>query len=610
MNFKKFLFGALSALALTACSNEDAPAAPDADEKDVLYATIHIQLPSASRSQTVPQEPDSLTNSNNGYEIGKNYENFISKLKIVLATKNDDGSYQYEAISKQSEEFTSAKKNMYTILFDNSEILKLAGKQVYIFAFCNEIDESFDYTQNSLIERTGTISSPNVNEGIWKSKNFYMTNALNRSKIPYCVIPSSTELITQYNSKENALNLGVVDVARVSSRFDFKPVKNNTYPIKDANNGSHIADVELVAMAPVNIAKEFYCLPRVSADGTTNNWTICGDELPTNYVVSPFAAEKIAAANANNIASLKDKYFYSTAESDVTIVVDKTDNNKPTGFWNDENRFNYTKMSYFDNAEDDNHKDDNGEDTWNAGEGVDNTGYKIWRYVTENTIPRFDSDNDDDDYSAQKTGISTGIVFKARIINPENETPLADAMKAKKPFYYFNGTFYGGIEALRETVAEEAEGTLLREAFIKVYSEDYLEKNNEGKFVIQTIPDMVAGNANSSDDATVETIGKNSNRFKIFRPDTDGEYYTYYVYRNRHNDNTDPAIMGIMEFGTVRNNIYKLSVTSISNFGHTANPGDDDDPEDPDDPDEDPKIYFKVSCHVLPWMVRVNNIEF
>lgn len=105
------------------------------------------------------------------------------------------------------------------------------------------------------------------------------------------------------------------------------------------------------------------------------------------------------------------------------------------------------------------------------------------------------------------------------------------------------------------------------------------------------------------------TAAQNNGTFKILR-NTGGHYYVYYLYRNRHNDNGNPSVMGPMEFGTVRNNVYKLAVTTISDFGHTANPKDDPDPEKPDTPDEDPKTYFKVSCRVLPWMVRVNNIEF
>ena len=91
----------------------------------------------------------------------------------------------------------------------------------------------------------------------------------------------------------------------------------------------------------------------------------------------------------------------------------------------------------------------------------------------------------------------------------------------------------------------------------------------------------------------------------------DGKYYTYYYYWNRHNDNLDPYKMGIMEYAVVRNNVYKLCVDSISKFGHPTLPTDPDpDPVKPDDPDESVNYYFTVTVKVLPWTVRINNIEF
>ena len=68
--------------------------------------------------------------------------------------------------------------------------------------------------------------------------------------------------------------------------------------------------------------------------------------------------------------------------------------------------------------------------------------------------------------------------------------------------------------------------------------------------------------------------------------------------------------MGRMEFATVRNNVYKLSVTKIGQLGHPRNPKNDPDPVIPEDPDEDPTHYIQVQVEVLPWVVRVNNIEF
>ncbi|MCH5332096.1 MAG: Mfa1 fimbrilin C-terminal domain-containing protein, partial [Alistipes sp.] len=87
-------------------------------------------------------------------------------------------------------------------------------------------------------------------------------------------------------------------------------------------------------------------------------------------------------------------------------------------------------------------------------------------------------------------------------------------------------------------------------------------------------------------------------------------YYCYYFYWNRHNDNLKSGEMGRMEFATVRNNVYKLSVTKIGQLGHPRNPKNDPDPVIPEDPDEDPTHYIQVQVEVLPWVVRVNNIEF
>ncbi len=65
-----------------------------------------------------------------------------------------------------------------------------------------------------------------------------------------------------------------------------------------------------------------------------------------------------------------------------------------------------------------------------------------------------------------------------------------------------------------------------------------------------------------------------------------------------------------MEFAVVRNNVYKLAVTKIDRLGHPRNSDDDPDPVDPEDPDENGDAYLTLSVEVLPWVVRVNNIEF
>ena len=93
--------------------------------------------------------------------------------------------------------------------------------------------------------------------------------------------------------------------------------------------------------------------------------------------------------------------------------------------------------------------------------------------------------------------------------------------------------------------------------------------------------------------------------FKAYVPDAGTNTYTmYYFYYNRHNSNGNNSQMGENEFGVVRNNVYKLQVTACGSLGEPEAP------ENPDHPDEEEKAYFTVSCHVMPWTVRINNIEF
>lgn len=87
-------------------------------------------------------------------------------------------------------------------------------------------------------------------------------------------------------------------------------------------------------------------------------------------------------------------------------------------------------------------------------------------------------------------------------------------------------------------------------------------------------------------------------------------YYCYYFYWNRHNDNGVPGVMAPMEFSVVRNNVYKLAVTKINQIGHPIDPSNDPTPPDPHDDDEEQNVYLNLQVEVLPWTVRVNNIEF
>ena len=210
--------------------------------------------------------------------------------------------------------------------------------------------------------------------------------------------------------------------------------------------------------------------------------------------------------------------------------------------------------------------------------------YKIWCYAKENTIPGID---------AQKHNVSTGVVFKAELTAGEGaSTAVKDAMADGKRIYVFNNVLYGAWSDVK-AAAEAGTDPTLQAAYNQAAT-------------------GVAADAEPTG-AAAAAAGFTGYSAK------DGKYYNYYYYWNRHNDNGDPYTMDVMEFAVVRNNVYKLAVNAINRFGHPTppdpsnpdpDPEPDPDPVDPDDPDESVNYYFNVTVKVLPWTVRINNIEF
>ena len=203
--------------------------------------------------------------------------------------------------------------------------------------------------------------------------------------------------------------------------------------------------------------------------------------------------------------------------------------------------------------------------------------YKIWCYAKENTVPSI---------AAQKHDVSTGVVFKAEITAGETASAeVKAALASGKRIYVFNNKLYGTWADVKTAAVAGTDANLQA-----AYNQAAASVTGEA-----TDPTAVAA-------AAAGFTGYSA---------VDGKYYTYYYYWNRHNDNLDPYKMGIMEYAVVRNNVYKLCVDSISKFGHPTLPTDPDpDPVKPDDPDESVNYYFTVPVKVLPWTVRINNIEF
>ena len=85
---------------------------------------------------------------------------------------------------------------------------------------------------------------------------------------------------------------------------------------------------------------------------------------------------------------------------------------------------------------------------------------------------------------------------------------------------------------------------------------------------------------------------------KRFSRSEGGSYVCYYTYWIKHLD--DPDGMGAMEYAVVRNNMYSITITDISNLGD-GEPG-----TDPEIPVEK-KGSIDVDVDVMPWFVRDNG---
>lgn len=154
---------------------------------------------------------------------------------------------------------------------------------------------------------------------------------------------------------------------------------------------------------------------------------------------------------------------------------------------------------------------------------ADNHGYA---YILENTAFK----------SSQKNGYSPGIVFKGAVspvfvyLYDFNQRQLREEYRPEywpKTIYLYNYNFYGSLQAVNV-----ASGLGLDE--LQTYT-----------------------------DAQLKPYGIKKCMFNM------GVYETYYTYWIQHRSNTVEP-MGPMQYGIVRNNFYKMTITGISGLGNSV----------------------------------------
>ena len=355
-------------------------------------------------------------------------------------------------------------------------------------------------------------------------------------------IPSD---LKPYTSETTPLDLGIIVVERAAARFDIGPASTESKTYNTSVGGYKVVDglyIKLTDIAMVNISENQYYYRRVSADGSNNNEVISGVEMPNNYVVDVDWATK-RAYNGSNTPG--DFVAGTTYEEFRTSMSDSK--------W-------WTSLSSL-----------NQDDSYDGS-------YKIWRYTSENTLPAV-AGTPATPVTATMNN-STGVVFRGKLVVTE---ALADADLKNG---LSNPQTYGTIYAYDDVI-------LGNWARVKALAET--AGNEDKAFSIAYKAAMALGG-----EAKAKECG-----FVPYTPNSNG-YEMVYLYWNRHNDNKDNTENGVMEFATVRNNVYKLAVDEITKLGYPFN----GDTPPGDTKVEQEEVFFKVRVKVLPWVVRKNAIEF
>lgn len=573
---------------LSACSNDNFEPQSEPQQGD-LYMSLTINQASSPGSRA-----DDTKTPNQGVEVGQSTENTISTA-VVVFTKENSGNYKVfktiaigpNDISKQDQKETydatflvdreAFKSDIQSNGTDNE------GQELdyYIFVVANpDVELATKFTANGDVQQTFSLETDG--NRWWADNHFLMSNAKLVKKTMRL-----SDISTGYNTSTDAYSIGSVDVQRAMSRIDLDVSdKYITFSSSESTGSSSIPEVTLTidAVALVNQATTASLFKVTNADNTgwQSPWNLIKFDIEsaTNYVLSPvqtayslplFGTRTNAPVTSGVLTGTQDNFenLFAAGQSFTTIE----DIKSATA----DNTFTYPNSDTYDQQ----------------------GNYHIWRYCMENT--NYDAAN-------QLRGNTTGVVFRAEITGAKiSATSTDDAI------YAYNNVILGKATDLKTYATGDKSAddsyniyemvAINYQAAVNAYIAD--EESGDSDFDLSE--------ATTQEDLKVLDSYLVKQGFSIYRPTLVGsayKYYCYYVYWNRHNNNGSDSEMGPMEFATVRNNVYKLAVTSLINLGHPAIPADDPDTEKPTDGAEKDKFYCTVSCVVLPWEVRLNNIVF
>lgn len=576
-NQYKYRFGKVAALGLllsclfgvVACSDEEVPDPQLYTPEGVPFAYVSIGFSTGMNPVTKAEEDPTGGEDGDDNEKGQDYENRINDIHLFFYNIKDPAKTGEEGVNMHHDTTIVAHKYLTAGDFKYSDVQAtthaipvenlLVGNAYHVLAVVNA-GETFgkDFAKLDDLQKAKVTKLYTYDEQKKEYSNFLMSSE--RDEYPRLTIYG--------NNSETTPATTTIRVERVTARVDYRLADDFSREIKNSAD-EVIATAEITGAMLVNTLNSnatSYLLKRVTKENADFNNTdviflgdekLSDDKTASNYVIDPYAGNKT-----------KDNFVEATYFP--SIGYDKAATWETLFIKGDEITV--------------------GSETW----------YRIG-YPKENV-----------NQNGSKAH-SLGVVFRARVRLGKDENADADA--GYPTFFEWEGRYYESLEAVMEDFDEHA--------WTEVINKDWSTITTWGAFKSMILNNLKDGDPfgykaylakkweNKADDAVfdnkkelawssyMKTTFHYENQEGTVKVDLGTEadgttrqllsekgvhtfkngicYYTYWVKHANDGDDTNDMLTGkgggVMEYATVRNNIYKLSIAGLGRIGDDV-PGD------------------------------------
>lgn len=519
------------ALVAVGCSQDDV-AAGDGEggvgELTDSYVTLNFTM--AFSGQGTRSNPTG-GETGDGEEAGQDNENKISSAVAFLyqdaAGVNSSANPEvtpvvFSKVTKNGDKYSTTPERVTLPNGDDYHIIVVANYGKDWWSAPLKLNDVRDHIQKTAWEE----------EYNGEYSNFLMSSA------------NDTQSFSLASQPESApLNINV-DVERMAARIDYQA--EGSFPC-----GDQTGSVEILGAAIVNDYNAgCYLLKRV-ADEVGGDVTYLGDETLTNYVIDP----KTVSGKAST--DYKEDTYYPA-------FIDKDGDYADPNVW-----YDFVK----------------------AGKEITVDG-KTWNrigYTMENTTPT----------TSDLASTNTGVVFKARFFPATNTVTGNYDYASHATFFSYRGALYASMEDVMRSVYGDAFNSFNASISACTSWDDVANFINTelnqldpsgyyaflkgkvdagGEFSVTGLKwsEYMLANCGYSSITSGNNVAVRLDQGSgvvtrvALRPYGVSTYENatcYYTWWVKHSNDNDNSKVGPMEYGIVRNNIYKLTVKSVAGLG-------------------------------------------